>query len=131
MTNRRRSRLGDDRGAVAVEFALVLIPLMLIISGIIDFGRVYNAQETLTQAARVGARQASLGKSTATVQQDVRDAATSLDVPASSVHVANHCGTTNEAIVTVDYDVDFWMLSAFLPSHVSHVSVQGKATAPC
>lgn len=53
---------GADRGATAVEFALLLPLLLLIVMGIIDFGRMLNAQETLTQAAREGARLVALGQ---------------------------------------------------------------------
>jgi Flp pilus assembly protein TadG len=52
-----------DRGAAVVEFALLLPLLLLLVFGIIDFGRALNAQITLTQAAREGARLAALGKS--------------------------------------------------------------------
>jgi Flp pilus assembly protein TadG len=55
---RRASR---DRGAAAVEFALLLPLLLFLVFGIIDFGRALNAQITLTQAAREGARLAALG----------------------------------------------------------------------
>lgn len=52
----------SDRGAVAVEFALLLPVLLLLVFGIIDFGRALNAQITLTQAAREGARLAALNQ---------------------------------------------------------------------
>jgi hypothetical protein len=45
-----------------VEFALVLPLLLLVVFGIIDFGRALNAQITITQAAREGARLAALGQ---------------------------------------------------------------------
>jgi hypothetical protein len=51
-----------DRGAAAVEFALVLPLLLFLVFGIIDFGRALNAQVTLTQAAREGARMDALGE---------------------------------------------------------------------
>jgi Flp pilus assembly protein TadG len=63
MMNRRRS--GDnarDRGAAAVEFALLLPVVLLMVFGVIDFGRALNAQITLTQAAREGARLDALGQ---------------------------------------------------------------------
>jgi Flp pilus assembly protein TadG len=47
---------GCDRGAAVVEFALLLPLLLLLVFGIIDFGRALNAQIALTQAAREGAR---------------------------------------------------------------------------
>jgi Flp pilus assembly protein TadG len=56
---------GADRGATAVEFALLRPLLLLVVMGIIDFGRMLNAQETLTQAAREGARVVALGQSNA------------------------------------------------------------------
>ncbi len=56
-----------DRGSAAVEFALVLPLLLLIVFGIIDLGRALNAQITLTEAAREGVRLAAYGDSAATV----------------------------------------------------------------
>lgn len=56
MKRRADSEGVRERGAVAVEFALLLPLLLLIIFGLIDFGRALNAQITLTQAAREGAR---------------------------------------------------------------------------
>lgn len=45
-----------DGGAVAVEMALLLPVLILLLLGIMEFGRAYNAQVTLTNAAREGVR---------------------------------------------------------------------------
>jgi Flp pilus assembly protein TadG len=56
MTRRSAGLGARDRGSVAVEFALLLPILLLRVFGIIDFGRALNAQITLTQAAREGAR---------------------------------------------------------------------------
>ncbi len=50
-----------DRGASAVETALVLPLLLLLVFGVIDFGRMLNTQITLTEAAREGARAVALG----------------------------------------------------------------------
>lgn len=61
--NRRPMGTGQrDRGAAAVEFALMLPLLLLLVFGIIDFGRALNAQVTITQAAREGARLAALNQ---------------------------------------------------------------------
>lgn len=46
----------SERGAAAVEMALVLPVLILLIGGIVDFGRAYYTQIILTNAAREGAR---------------------------------------------------------------------------
>lgn len=52
----RRRSLSGDSGAAAVEFALVLPLLIVLICGVVDFGRAYNARVTLTHAAREGVR---------------------------------------------------------------------------
>ncbi len=52
---------GNDRGSSAVEFALVLPFLLLLICGIVDFGRAYNAKITLANAARESVRVWALG----------------------------------------------------------------------
>ena len=55
MTNEAR-----DRGATAVEVALLMPILLVLVMGIVDFGRALHAQITLTQAAREGVRVAAL-----------------------------------------------------------------------
>jgi Flp pilus assembly protein TadG len=57
---RSESRRERERGTAAVEFALVLTPLMFCIFGIIDFGMAFHAQMRLTEAARQGVRTAVL-----------------------------------------------------------------------
>jgi Flp pilus assembly protein TadG len=46
----------SDRGQALVEFAFVLLPVLLILVGIIQFGLLFGANVTLTNAAREGAR---------------------------------------------------------------------------
>ena len=46
----------DARGQAIVEFAAVLLPLLMIIVGIIQFGLLFGANVSLTNAAREGAR---------------------------------------------------------------------------
>lgn len=49
-----------ERGQGVVEFALVLPVLMIIFAGIIDFGNVMSTRESIINAARVGARYATV-----------------------------------------------------------------------
>jgi Flp pilus assembly protein TadG len=50
---RRRKR---DRGAAAAEFAVVVPVLLMLVFGIIDFGRMASARISLTAAAQAGAQ---------------------------------------------------------------------------
>ncbi|WP_370584460.1 TadE/TadG family type IV pilus assembly protein [Ornithinimicrobium cryptoxanthini] len=49
-----------DRGAAAVEFALVAILLITLVVGIFEGGRVWMIQGALSQAAREGAREMAI-----------------------------------------------------------------------
>ena len=50
------NRFRSDTGATAVEFAMVIVPLLLLLMGIVDFGHAYNQQLSLSSAAREGVR---------------------------------------------------------------------------
>lgn len=67
MRNTVSERSQRDRGAAAVEFAFILPILLLILGGIVDFGRAMYTQSILTNAAREGARVAVIGEPTANV----------------------------------------------------------------
>jgi hypothetical protein len=48
----------DRRGAAALEFALVLPMLMVLVFGVFELGMLWNANQVITDAAREGARRA-------------------------------------------------------------------------
>lgn len=61
-----------ERGAVVVEMAVVAPLLLTIVLGIIEFGWVFMVRQTMTTAAREGARVASLqGTSESEITQRV------------------------------------------------------------
>jgi Flp pilus assembly protein TadG len=98
----------SDRGAAAVEFALLLPLLLLIVFGIIDFGRAINAQVTLTQAAREGARLVALGQPNITSRTQA--AATGLSPVTVTVVTACPAGSAQndtDAVVHVSYQYSF------------------------
>ena len=49
-------RAASPRGQALVEFAIVLVPLLVLLVGIIQFGFLFGANVTLTNAAREGTR---------------------------------------------------------------------------
>ena len=56
LVRRRGGR--EERGAAAIEFALVMIPLLLIVGGILNFGLAFSQKLALDNAVRQAARAA-------------------------------------------------------------------------
>jgi Flp pilus assembly protein TadG len=56
----RRGPQAHPRGQALVEFAAVLMPVLLLIVAVIQFGLLFGASVTLTNAAREGARAATI-----------------------------------------------------------------------
>jgi len=55
----RAARRAGQRGAAIIESAIILLLFLIILFAIFELGRIMNAQETLTNAAREAARFAS------------------------------------------------------------------------
>jgi Flp pilus assembly protein TadG len=88
-----------DRGAAAVEMAILLPLLLLIIFGLVDFGLALRTKIALTSAAREGVRLSALGEPSGTVQARVTAAAD--PVPVDTVVVSGCASGATDATVTV------------------------------
>jgi len=55
-----RHRISRDEGVAAVEFALILPVLALLLFGVLEFGRVWSQYQVFQGAAREGARCAAV-----------------------------------------------------------------------
>ena len=99
----------SERGAAAIEFALVLPILIMLLFGIIEFGRGYHAKVELTGAVREGARALALGKSTGEAAAATIDAAPGVSLSASNIST-EPCpagGADGTARVTATYGVPY------------------------
>lgn len=74
-----KSLIKNEGGQSLVEFALVLPLLLLILSGIFQFGSIYNDYVVLQNAAREGARAGVIGKSDAEITNIIFSYTESLD----------------------------------------------------
>jgi Flp pilus assembly protein TadG len=90
---RRPRRARGQRGAVAVEFALIMPILLLLVFGIIEFGYMLNRDMIVGNASRDGARAASLGDSYADIRAGIV-----AELAASGVPTTVADGTT----ITID-----------------------------
>jgi Flp pilus assembly protein TadG len=82
----------NERGAAAVEFALVLPLLVLLFAGVAELGRLYYLQATLSGAAREGARVMALQNNAATAIAAVRSAAGSVALTDAQIAVTPATG---------------------------------------
>lgn len=64
-----RALRAETKGQALLEFALILPILLMLVLGIIEFGRAWNIDQMVSDATREGARQAVLADPTITQQQ--------------------------------------------------------------
>ncbi|MGF9756055.1 TadE family protein [Microvirga sp. 0TCS3.31] len=116
-----RKRARGDRGAAAVEFALVVPLLFLLVFGMIDFGWAINRYTVLNNATREGVRLASLGADSAEITTSVTDSLEDAGLDAAAVVVDLRCekpaggacgswadhASGGTAIITVRYSTDW------------------------
>lgn len=93
----------DQRGASAVEFAIILPILMTLLLGIVEFGYLFNQQISLTQAAREGAREYAIhhGQTGFNLSTAVQKAAPALGPVTATALPASSCPSGTTAIITV------------------------------
>jgi len=104
----------DRRGVAAIEFAIVIVPLLLFMFGIIEFSRAYWAKEALQQTAVDTARCMGLGLSACSSTSGGQAYAVSvgntwgLTIPTSNVTIttATTCGGVS-GFVTVHITYTF------------------------
>jgi len=80
-------RLGGERGAVAVEFALIFPVLLLLVLGILEFGLGYHAWDVTQNAAREGARMGAVTPDVGAIRARVLGTSDVLDEDKLSVTV--------------------------------------------
>jgi Flp pilus assembly protein TadG len=123
-------RYFSQKGAVIVEFAIVLLPLIIITFGIIEFGLIMFNQQVITNAAREGARYGIImtdgSSANAITQPMIQQVATSYaDNHVVGFPKANTTATASQVCgpgtfgqsltVTVTYDYFYLLLDNFLP----------------
>jgi Flp pilus assembly protein TadG len=99
-----------ERGAVAVEFALVAPVLIMLLLGIMEFGRAYNVQVSLSSAAREGVRVMAIGNNQAAALTATKNAAVSLSPALVDSNIAitfnngtSSCSVGAQVTVTITY----------------------------
>ena len=76
-----------ERGAVAVEFALLAPILVMLLLGITELGRAYNVQSSLSSAAREGVRVMAIGNNPTAARTAAKNAAVSVKPGLSDANI--------------------------------------------
>jgi Flp pilus assembly protein TadG len=123
---KRRSAL-RERGAAAVELAIVLPLLLLVIGGIVDFGRAFYTQIVISNAAREGARMMAVGGYSTSQVTTRTQLATASGLPSPPSVTLSACATeaaTGLSVARVTVSAPFqWLivrdLSSFFGSPIT------------
>jgi len=102
MSRRLAAAPRRERAAAAVEMAIVLPLLLLIVGGIIDFGRFFYTQNIVVNAAREGARSRALGYTTAAADTRISQSLTGVQGGANTNTYSLVQGTTNTLTANAD-----------------------------
>lgn len=127
--SRRHRRITAEDGAAAVELAFVLPVLLLVLFGLVEFGRAYNAQIALTGAAREGARVMAVVNDPAAARTATAAAAPSLNPTLSAASIAitpASCQAGQTVTLTATHPVTF-----STPLFGTTVTLTGKGVMRC
>ncbi|WP_284754517.1 pilus assembly protein [Arthrobacter sp. efr-133-R2A-120] len=96
----------SERGAVAVEFAILAPLLIMLLLGIMEFGRAYNVQVSLSNAAREGVRVMAISNDQTAAKTAAKNAAVSLNPGLADTNFtfsAASCTSGAQMSVTIKY----------------------------
>ncbi len=141
MTAPSTRRRNGEAGAELIEFALVFPLLLMVVLGIVDFAFVFQRNEVLANAAREGARVATLpGYDTTDIENRVIDYVQAGGLPTTggnptvavvATTVPSGTSTWPATSVTVAYDHDYMFIggiAGWFGGSFSGVTLQAEAT---
>jgi hypothetical protein len=102
----------DEGGQAAVEFALVLPFLLVLLVGIVEFGRAWNEHQVITDAARETARRAAIADHPELTVQDLEDTAKAAMAsaginPDSADIILDNWDGERDTVLRVDIDLPY------------------------
>ena len=132
-------RLLDQRGASAVEFAIVLPLLVIFVFGIIEFGIIFYDKAMVTNASREAARKGILFRDPRVSVSEIQSVvdnycsdkmitfgdSTSLTTTVPSGECVNH---NDQLIVNVSFQYDFLLIPNFLGGALPNSITIGAVT---
>ena len=91
----------SEKGASAVEFALILTPLIVLIFAIFEFGIVFNNWIAITHAAREGVRLAAVDEDLATIKAEIINRVPSVKIDSDDITVDGLHGEIGSLVTVI------------------------------
>ncbi|MGN6252200.1 MAG: TadE/TadG family type IV pilus assembly protein [Marmoricola sp.] len=127
----RTPRRRDQRGAVMVEFALLLPVLLTLVAGLFDFAMVFNLQLQASQAAQAGARVAAIAPTNDDLVRQRATAASPTLAQQPNFAVTNtDCASAGTGSASVHVGVTGYTLPIPIPG-VGTFDIGQRAVTPC
>jgi Flp pilus assembly protein TadG len=138
----RGPKTPKELGAVAVEFALIIPIFLMLVLGIIEFGRAFNIQVSLSEAARETARYTAIhtndpsGFSLADARAVGISAAPSVPLVPANIQIAysggSDCPAGDTVAVTINVVTPYMTgLPALVPGMPANLDISSKGVMRC
>ena len=130
----------NERGAAAVEFALVFPLVIMLLISVIEFSRLWNIQATISDSARIAARSAAVywndpnlddDEIIAAAKADATGIPSFVDWDSTTIDVTLSCDST-EKVATSEVNVTPGSFSSWFSSAIgSPITLTAVGEMPC
>lgn len=118
----------DEKGSIAIIFALTMVPAMLLVGGAVDFGRAYSLHEKLQKAADSAVLAAASMPSTTVAAERINAAKMTFNTNLGGKIAAIPTVTVNGGTVVLNTSADF--NTAFLSvAQIDKLTLRAAASA--
>lgn len=121
-------KINNNRGQSLIEFVLVLPVILIMLIGMIEFGIMFNSYLTLNNAARDGARMASVGNGDGEINSRIDEITGNLDPAYMTITINPGEGSRDRGdSVQVTIDYEHHVFTPFIGSFIGNtISLQGR-----
>lgn len=121
-------RLRDENGQSFVEFVFILPFLVFLVLAIVQFGKGFHDYITITDAARVGAREAAVHRTTACSSATTKINSLGVIPPGSTIACIAGANVGDPVEVTITSSFSVGLPGYFgVPALNESFTIQGKA----
>ncbi len=125
MFYRIKKACGSQKGQALVEFALVLPIFIVVLFGIMEFGRLWETINVITSAAREGARAASVSGGSSKAIAAATNVLSAANITDANITVSGP-NASDEVIVTVQ--ITYSPITGAIVPGINNISLSRSTT---